>query len=150
LEKIGLEQKYRVTVVGGGSFGTALANIISCNGSPTTLWMRDPEQVIACQSAGENVKYLPGYQLNQALEISSDLEASIRDRDIVVMATPSHSFRQVTRAAAIHFKSNAIVISATKGISSPGLTLMSDIDCRRVKKYLRYYFRYGECIRLWP
>ena len=63
-----------VTVLGGGSFGTAIANIIAHNNLNTFLWMRSAESALACQDARENIQYLPGYKLADSLTITSDLE----------------------------------------------------------------------------
>jgi glycerol-3-phosphate dehydrogenase (NAD(P)+) len=118
---------YRVAVLGGGSFGTALANIIAHNGHITHLWMRTAEQVARCQSEGENSKYLPGYALDANLILTSDLAASLSDADIVIIAIPSHSFRSVAATIAPLVPASALVISTTKGLEGDGFTLMSEV-----------------------
>ncbi|MEY4590489.1 MAG: hypothetical protein RL497_2565 [Pseudomonadota bacterium] len=118
---------YRVTVLGGGSFGTALANIIARNGHTTHLWMRSAEQVARCQNEGANSKYLPGYALAPSLILSSDLKACLSEVDIVVIAIPSQSFRSVAALLAPLLPARAIVISTTKGLEGDGFTLMSDV-----------------------
>ena len=57
-----------VAIVGGGIFGTAIANIIARNGYTTYLWMRDPEQVAQTIEAGENLRYLPGHPLEAGVK----------------------------------------------------------------------------------
>ncbi|HMW71483.1 MAG TPA: NAD(P)-binding domain-containing protein, partial [Cellvibrionaceae bacterium] len=114
---------YRVAVLGGGSFGTALANIIARNGHTTHLWMRTQEQVLRCQQEGENSKYLPGYALEPSLMLTSDLAASLKGADIVVIAIPSQSFRSVAAALAPLLPEHALVVSTTKGLEGDGFTL---------------------------
>lgn len=118
---------YRVAVLGGGSFGTALANIIARNGHSTYLWMRTQEQVLRCQQEGENSKYLPGYPLEPSLLLSSDLAACLARADIVVIAIPSQSFRSVASAIAPLLPDDALVVSTTKGLEGDGFTLMSEV-----------------------
>ncbi len=116
-----------IAVLGGGSFGTAISNIIAANGHHTFLWMRDAQRAQKCQQARENPEYLPGYMLNENLNITSDLPASVQQSDVVVISVPSHSFREVTRLAKPHIKPGAIVISTTKGIEADTFCLMSQI-----------------------
>lgn len=116
-----------VAVLGGGSFGTALANIIATNGHRTCLWFRDDERAAECQKTGENAKYLPGYRLSKRLNVTANLESAVSGADVVVIAIPSHSYRQVARAAAALVAQHVILVSATKGIEAPDFTLMSDI-----------------------
>ena len=122
-----METKKIIAVLGGGSFGTAIANIIAVNGHTTYLWMRDDEKAQASQAARENSQYLPGYKLDDNLIITSDLNAAIESCDVVFISVPSKSFRSVTRQLAPVLHKNAIVVSTTKGIEPDSFTLMSDI-----------------------
>lgn len=117
----------KVAVLGGGSFGTAIANIISCNHHHTYLWMRSEEQARECQTARQNARYLPGYVLHEDLVITADLALAIRDSDLVFVSIPSHSFRKVVRAIKPLLTETAIVVSTAKGIEPEGFTLMSQI-----------------------
>jgi glycerol-3-phosphate dehydrogenase (NAD(P)+) len=117
----------KVAVLGGGSFGTAIANIIACNQHPTYLWMRSADQAAACAAARENTRYLPGYQLNPSLNISADLEAVVSGADLIFISIPTHSFRAVTKLIKPLLKAEAMVVSTAKGIEPEGFTLMSQI-----------------------
>lgn len=117
----------KVAVLGGGSFGTAIANIISCNHHQTYLWMRSSEQAQECQASRQNSRYLPGYELHKNLVITADLSLAIQACDLVFVSIPSHSFRQVVRSIKPLLPSAAIVISTAKGIEPEGFTLMSQI-----------------------
>jgi glycerol-3-phosphate dehydrogenase (NAD(P)+) len=116
-----------ITVLGGGSFGTAIANIIASNGHTTYLWMRNPERAVQSQSSRENAHYLPGYKLHEGLTVTADLAQCVDQSEMVVMSVPSESFRAVARQAAPHIKPDTIVVSTTKGIEQQGFTLMSQI-----------------------
>ncbi len=116
-----------ITVLGGGSFGTAISNIIAANGHKTYLWMRDIKRAEKCQKERENPEYLPGYTLNDNLNVTSELASCVEKSDLIVISVPSHSFRQVTQLAAPHVKPGAIVVSTTKGIEADTFCLMSQI-----------------------
>lgn len=116
-----------IAVLGGGSFGTAIANIAATNGHQTVQWMRDPEQAQKVQTERENAKYLPGYKLSDNLTASSDLALAVTEADVVFISIPSKSFRQVAQQLAPLIKANTMVVSTTKGIEPTGFTLMSQV-----------------------
>ena len=116
-----------IVVLGGGSFGTAIANAIASNGFATHLWMRDPEKAQRAQTQRENSDYLPGYRLADSLTVISDLQHAVTNRDIVFVSVPSASFREVVRQAKPYISASAMVVSTTKGIGRDGFELMSEI-----------------------
>lgn len=116
----------RIAVLGGGSFGTAMANLSARNGCDTCMWIRDDEFAQEMQKTHCNSRYLPGFQLDDKLKFSSRLEEVIPNRDIILVAIPSHSFRSVLKQIAPMITGQAIV-SLTKGIEADTFCLMSDI-----------------------
>jgi glycerol-3-phosphate dehydrogenase (NAD(P)+) len=116
-----------ITVLGGGSFGTALANTIGQNGFPVNLWMRDAVNAALIQETRENIRYLPGFTLCDEVTVISDLEAALLNADLVFVSVPSVAFRQVVVQAKPYLKTSAQVVSTTKGIDKSGFTLMSQI-----------------------
>lgn len=118
---------HRVAVLGGGSFGTVIANIIAANGHAVSLWMRNGERADIINESRENPSYLPGYVLHPQLQATIDLEASISGADIVFVAVPSKSCRDVARQMADCIDPQAMVISTTKGIEPDGFRLMSQV-----------------------
>ena len=122
-----MKDSLTVSVLGGGSFGTALANIISANGHDTHLWMRDRERALQTQRTRENSDYLPGIKLHEKLQVTADLPGCVKRSDLVVISIPSESFREVARRVAPYLNRGTIVISTTKGIEVDGFHLMRQI-----------------------
>lgn len=118
--------KLRLAFLGGGSFGTAMANLAARNGCDTTLWVRNKRTVKAMVKTQTNKKYLPGYKLDDRLKYSHDLAASVRDKDIVFIAVPGLAFRETLKNIA-PFISGQSVVSLTKGMEKDTFALMSDI-----------------------
>lgn len=116
-----------IAVLGGGSFGTAIANIVAGNGHDTRQWMRDPERARDCREMGENHYYLPGVPLHPELKVTSDLEEAVDGCKIVFVAIPSKSFREVVQRVAPLLADGTMLISTTKGVEQDGFHLMSDI-----------------------
>ncbi|MHA3892324.1 NAD(P)H-dependent glycerol-3-phosphate dehydrogenase [Acinetobacter sp. GXMZU3951] len=116
----------RVTVLGGGSFGTAMANTAVRNGCDTMIWIRDEAIADEINRTHINQRYLPDFQLEPGLVAVSDVEKAVRDRDIILVAIPSHSFRDVLKQIRPYISSQA-VISLTKGIEANTFCFMSDI-----------------------
>jgi glycerol-3-phosphate dehydrogenase (NAD(P)+) len=122
-----MKKNLTVTVLGGGSFGTAIANIIAANGHPTFLWMRDAATAAQCQQARENPRYLPGHMLVDSLRVTADLAEAVSGSDLLFVSIPSHSFRAITCQIKPYLRADAIVISTAKGIEPEGFTLMSQV-----------------------
>ncbi|WP_237059035.1 NAD(P)H-dependent glycerol-3-phosphate dehydrogenase [Microbulbifer sediminum] len=116
-----------IAVLGGGSFGTAIANIVAGNGHDTRQWMRDPERAESCRNLRENRYYLPGVTLHPGLKVTSDLEEALDGCRIVFVAIPSKSFREVVQRVAPLLDPGTMLISTTKGIEHDNFHLMSDI-----------------------
>ncbi len=116
-----------VAVLGGGSFGTAISNIVATNGHKAWLWMRDAERAAQCQRTRENPEYLPGYKLHENLSVSADLAECTSSCDIVVISVPSKSFREVASKVSAFIRQGAIVISTTKGVEADGFYMMSQV-----------------------
>ncbi len=128
VEPVVLDQKtaLRVTVLGGGSFGTAMANTAARNGCDTKIWIRDPSVAEEINATHVNKRYLADYTLEASLRAESDLEKAVRDCDIILVAIPSHSFRDVLKQIKPFISAQA-VISLTKGIEAKSFSFMSDI-----------------------
>lgn len=117
----------RVAVVGAGSWGTALANLLADNGRPVRLWARDPSLAEAMRERRENPRYLPGFALRESVDPTSDLAWAVEGADLVVSAVPSHGVREVLGRAGPRIEAEAIVVSASKGIENETLRRMSEV-----------------------
>ncbi len=116
-----------IAILGGGSFGTVVANIIAQNGHNTLLWMRDLDQVEVINRDHENSNYLPGYKLHDNVLATQDLSKAVTEADMVFVAVPSSGFREVVRQIALLVKKDVILVSLTKGIEAQTFKLMSQI-----------------------
>lgn len=121
------QSKPRVAILGGGSFGTVIANLAASNGCQTTQWLRDAELVAEMQATRQNTRYLKGFDLHPDLQFSTDLAQVVSDVDLVFVAIPSKAFRQVIQSAKAHFQPKQMLVSMTKGIEAGTFSLMSQI-----------------------
>ena len=119
-------EKIRLTVLGGGSFGTSMANLAARNGCDTTIWVRNKRTVKSMAKTQMNKKYLPGYKLDNRLKYSYDLEAAVKDKDIIFLAVPSSAFRETLKNIK-PFISGQSIVSLTKGMEKDTFAMMSDI-----------------------
>ncbi|MBJ7539472.1 NAD(P)H-dependent glycerol-3-phosphate dehydrogenase [Marinomonas transparens] len=119
--------KHSVCVLGGGSFGTVLANIMANNDHQVSQWMRNEQQVEEINLTGLNSRYLPNAPLHQELLATSNLEQAIRESDTVFVSIPSKSFEQVVQRIEPLLTEDKILISTTKGFNPNRFELMSDI-----------------------
>jgi len=105
-------------VIGAGSWGTALACVLSRNGVATTLWGRNAEQVARMQNMRCNTQYLPNIAFPDALKLNSNLEETVSNNRDILIAVPSHAFRQTLAQIAPYLDDHARLIWATKGFES--------------------------------
>lgn len=117
----------QAAVIGGGSFGTAIASILASNGIKTRQWMRNEEVAHAINTDHENPQYLPGAKLDPRLVASNDLEHSIQGAELIFVSVPSKSFRSVVQMLKPFLTPGQSLISTTKGIEPDGFNLMSQV-----------------------
>lgn len=116
-----------VAVLGGGSFGTAIANMVADNGHRVQMWLRDKELIARIKESGENSNYLPGYRLNPSIRFTDVLEQACTQTDIIFLAIPSKAFRSVLRQIKPFITKDQTLISTAKGIESEHFMLMSQV-----------------------
>jgi glycerol-3-phosphate dehydrogenase (NAD(P)+) len=117
----------RATVIGSGSFGTALANVLATNCTEVRMWAREPELVAAINTRHENPTYLPGIPLAQNVRATNSLEEALQGAELVVAATPSHVTREVMGHAAPFLPHNVPIITVAKGIENDTLLTMTEV-----------------------
>jgi len=115
-----------VAVLGGGSFGTAVANLLAENGVRVLQWMRDPVQAEAMRTHRENPRYLKGIRLRDGVEPVTDLLATLQACDLIFVALPSSALRSVLAPHAT-LLDGRMLVSLTKGIEAHSFKLMSQI-----------------------
>lgn len=121
-----MTEQQPIAVLGGGSFGTAIANLLAENGQAVRQWMRDPEQAEAIRTRRENPRYLKGVKVHPGVEPVTDLERTLADCQLIFVALPSSALRKVLQPhqAALTDK---LLVSLTKGIEAHTFKLMSEI-----------------------
>jgi glycerol-3-phosphate dehydrogenase (NAD(P)+) len=120
-------QSTRVTVIGAGSWGTALANLLATKGYHVTLWARSRHLVQQMVSEGANGLYLPGVPVHPRIIPTADLAAAASATSIFVSVVPSHAVRAVWGLLAPRLPAAALVVSATKGIEAGSLYTVSQV-----------------------
>ena len=111
----------KITVIGAGAWGTALARLLHQGGNKVTLWGHVPEWLEEIRQAGRNERFLPGIDVPRDVVLEADLPRAIAGAEGIVVAVPSQPFRQVTRPLADY---SGLIVSVTKGIEyDTGLTM---------------------------
>lgn len=116
-----------ITVLGAGSYGTALAICIARKGVPLTLWGRNPQDIATMQAARENTRYLPGIELPDSITLEADLVQAVKDADTILVVVPSYGFAEVLEQMKPHLRPTARIAWATKGLEPGTGRLLSDV-----------------------
>jgi glycerol-3-phosphate dehydrogenase (NAD(P)+) len=116
----------RIAVVGAGSWGTTAA-ALAARSTSTVLWARRQELALEITETRENRQYLPGLPLPEGLTTTSDLEAAVVGASAIVMAVPSHGFREIYSQIARVVAEETPVLSLTKGIEQETLATMTQV-----------------------
>jgi glycerol-3-phosphate dehydrogenase (NAD(P)+) len=117
----------KVAVIGAGSWGTAIAMVLSGKGVPTVLWGHNEEHQAVLVKDRENKKYLPGFPFPPVLEITSDLQKAVTDSEILCMVVPSHGYRAVFEELQPYLADTVSIVSAVKGIENKTLMTMTQV-----------------------
>jgi glycerol-3-phosphate dehydrogenase (NAD(P)+) len=116
-----------VAVLGAGSWGTTLANLLARKGETVRLWAHEPDVVETINREHENPALLPGIPLARELHALADAREAVDGAGVIVSAAPSHAVRSVIGFAAGAVAPGTLVVSATKGIETESLALMSTV-----------------------
>jgi glycerol-3-phosphate dehydrogenase (NAD(P)+) len=117
----------RIAVLGAGSWGTTLADLLARKGFAVRLWAYEREVVAAVNATHENPMYLPGAALDPALVACGEPREAVLGADVVVSVAPSHAVRSVVGRIAGCLPAGTLVVSATKGIEVDSLAVMSSV-----------------------
>ena len=128
-----MEESIKVVVLGGGSFGTVLANLAASNGYKVSLWVRDSEQALRINSEGANATYHPELSLSKNIQASEDLIEVMQNASVIFIATPSVIFENIVDRISKLINKEAYVVSCTKGILDSPFRSMSNIINHKIK-----------------
>lgn len=117
----------KISVLGAGSWGTALAVLLCENGHDVTLWSIDKREVEMIDEKREQVEKLPGVLIPDRIAVTNDLESSITGRDMLVLAVPSIFIRSTSKSMAPFIEDHQIIVNVSKGIEESTLMNMTDV-----------------------
>lgn len=121
----------KVAVIGGGTWGTTVANLCAQN-KPTMLWARNSDDVASINDRHENARYLPGYALHNDLTASTDLAAVLADADVTLIGLPSDVLGDALNAMGDLLVAGTPIISLTKGFDPKTAQRMSEVIARKL------------------
>lgn len=116
-----------ITVLGAGSWGTALALLLARNGAETLLWGFDTAEVSALIKERENRRYLAGISFPDNLSVTDELKQAVENQPLILIAVPSHAFRSTLRAIKPYLGKGARICWATKGLDKETGTLLHEV-----------------------
>ena len=117
----------RCAVIGGGAWGTALADLLASNAHDTTLWAFEADVAESINTTRENRRFLAGFTLAPQLRATSAQREALRGASLVVFATPSQHLRRIATECLPYIEPDAVLVVATKGIESDSLALMTGV-----------------------
>lgn len=117
----------KIAMIGAGSFGTALAQILTENGHSVTLWAREPEVAHTINAEHRNPSYLTDLILSEKIRSTTELHEAVEGAKVVVFATPSHTVREVAEVVKPHLRGDEIVVSVAKGFERDTFLRISQV-----------------------
>jgi glycerol-3-phosphate dehydrogenase (NAD(P)+) len=117
----------KVAVIGGGSWGSAMAIHLGRHNVPVSLWIREPDILEAARRDRVNKVFLPGFSFPPPVSFADDLREAARDASVVFVAVPSHYCRPIYRRLAPVMTRQSILVSLTKGLEERTLKRMSQV-----------------------
>jgi glycerol-3-phosphate dehydrogenase (NAD(P)+) len=116
-----------VGVIGSGAWGTTLAIMLAKKGIATTLWEHRPGRAAEMQQCRENRLFLPGFTFPPAVIVTDDLAEAVRDKDMLLLVTPSQRMRENVRLLAPYLGQEALCVACSKGIEIGSLKRMTGV-----------------------
>ncbi len=116
-----------IAVIGAGSWGTTLANLLAEETERVTLWVREEALYRLILETRENESYLPGVRLSDNLHPALSLEECFRNHHLLVCALPSHAVRIIFRSGRPYLEKNTLIVSATKGLDEETYQTVSQV-----------------------
>lgn len=117
----------KVSVIGAGSWGTALAWLLHKNGHTVTVWSILEQEIAMLQSCHEHKEKLPGVKLADDMVFTTDMEAAVQNKDILVLAVPSPFTRSTSKSMREFVSEGQIIVNVAKGIEESTLMTLTQI-----------------------
>ncbi|HEU5169731.1 MAG TPA: NAD(P)H-dependent glycerol-3-phosphate dehydrogenase [Gemmatimonadales bacterium] len=117
----------RIAVLGAGSWGTTLADLLARKGNAVRLWAYEPEVVDSVNTAHENRLFLPGAPLHPRISAFADAQEAVADTGVIVSAAPSHAVRSVIKRVEGCVPGGTLIVSVTKGLDLERYDRMSTV-----------------------
>lgn len=117
----------KVTVLGAGSWGIALAAVLNANGNEVTVWSVMEDEIAMLREKHEHVDKLPGVKLSEKIDFTCDLGSAVSGREILVLAVPSVYTRSTAKQMAQYVSDGQVVVCVAKGIEEDTLMVLSDV-----------------------
>ena len=122
-----------IAVLGAGSWGTAAATLLCRNNHNVTLWSRDTEKIAVVANELENKEYLPGVKLDERMNFTDDISC-VKNKDMVVMVTPSSSIRSMARQISGLIDSDTVIVVLAKGLEQGTYMTMHRLRILRLSR----------------
>lgn len=122
-----MDHKLKITIIGDGGWGTALAVVLNKNGHPVTVWGPFCDNIALIQHERENITYLPGIPLPPAIRWSSTMADALQEANIVVLAVPTQYYSDVLQQMTPHLPRDVVAVSVTKGLDRESHRTMTEI-----------------------
>jgi glycerol-3-phosphate dehydrogenase (NAD(P)+) len=129
----------KISIIGAGSFGTAVAAVAARCGNEIVLWAHDPHVADEIEQTRHNPIYLQSIALDQNIRATSSLAEAAEFSDVLFMIVPSHHYRSVLAQMRPHLRREIAIISATKGIENETLQRMSEVTALELGGALRSF-----------
>ncbi|MFH1094195.1 MAG: NAD(P)H-dependent glycerol-3-phosphate dehydrogenase [Candidatus Omnitrophota bacterium] len=123
----------KITIIGDGGWGTALAVLLNRKKLKVNLWSAFPEHVKIINRTRRNEKFLPGIIIPRAIEIGADLGSALENAKVIILAVPSQYMREVLKKIKKFKNTDAFFLSVTKGIEYKSSMIMSDLIKEELK-----------------
>ncbi len=117
----------KITIIGAGSFGTALSIVLARAGNDVQLWAREVEIAYGINSQHQNPSYISDVVLPDSVTCYTDLEECLHDREMIVFATPSHALREVAGNIKSYLNGDEMIVNVAKGIENETFQTMSQV-----------------------
>lgn len=124
----------KISVIGAGSWGTALALLLSKNGHEVNVWSIMEEEVNMLSEKREHTEKLPGVKLPESMTFTTDLEQSIKGKDLLVLAVPSPFTRSTSKSMCPFVEEGQIIVNVAKGVEEATLMTLSEIIEQEIPK----------------